>query len=343
MLTGKDIILYRANLLGNTDFVLSMRDGFQNYYVSMGSGLIKNSICGGAVLVMFMSVNGVANAALYTVSGSIVYEYPRYISVIDEYDITTPISVGREVHHELLGVKDYHASAHSLADSSGVHAYAANEIIHQVSGESGTIGYKSNAFAKASYGDFFIRAPVGVTTVQTAINFHMSGQQGLGWYVPTLGSGSGVLSSVDFSMQINGTGYDGGTRNLLYNNGIPSAPSDTGMLVGFNGDMNLKTKVFTLPVNTLIPMALYLTAASSVWVDFADSFRTSSYSDFGGTLTFATDRPVFDLPLGYSVDSAEAGVVDNMFAAPVPLPSAVWLFGSGLLGLFGMKKRGSVA
>jgi len=113
------------------------------------------------------------------------------------------------------------------------------------------------------------------------------------------------------------------------------------MLTGFDRDVDMKTIFFTLPVNTPLTMTLSLAISSSVTVDFADSFNVSANTDLSNTLTFATDRPVFDLPLGYTVNSAEAGVVENMFVAPLPVPepAAAWMIGVGLAGLWVRRRR----
>ncbi len=65
---------------------------------------------------------------------------------------------------------------------------------------------------------------------------------------------------------------------------------------------------------------------------------TGSYSIFLG------GSPVFNLPDGYVVNSADGTIVDNYFTGPsshtvVPVPAAAWLFGSGLLSLIGFARR----
>jgi len=47
----------------------------------------------------------------------------------------------------------------------------------------------------------------------------------------------------------------------------------------------------------------------------------------------------FNLPTGFTVNSADAGIVNNAFVSAVPVPAAAWLFGSGLLGLVGVVRR----
>ena len=279
-------------------------------------------------------------AATFTVSGEITFADPG-LRLIDAYDVTSPVSVGREVHHEALGTRDFHAQADSLAEEGGLHAHAYSQIIHQVSGESGGGAYTAHAFAMSSFNDFVVNGPIGAPPIDTSLNFHLSGQMSLGTYHAIFGSWPSVSAGVNFSVQVDGASGsgDGGSYGLSYSNGIASAPNASGMLVGFNGSMDLKTRVFTLPVNVPIPIALYLDTVAQVQVDFADAFVTSANTDFGSTLTFATDRPVFDLPAGYTVNSVEAGIVNNVFTPAVPEPGSAGLLALGLAGLSLLRAR----
>jgi len=46
----------------------------------------------------------------------------------------------------------------------------------------------------------------------------------------------------------------------------------------------------------------------------------------------------FNLPTGFTVNSIDAGIFNNSFST-VPSPGAIWLFGSGLIGLIGFRKK----
>lgn len=287
-----------------------------------------------------LALAGVAQAEEYRVSGEILYADPG-LAVIDQYALTSPLSIGREVHHESLGVRDFHAQANSLAERYGLHAHTYSQIIHQVSGESGGGQYSAHAFAMATYNDFRIDGPVGAPPVQTLLNFHLSGQRDLAWYHARFGSWPRASASVGFGVQIDGASGsgDGGTSVVSNTNGQKNAPFETGLLVGFDGDMDIRTRLFTLPVNTFIPITLTLDAVSSVQVDFADSFETSANADFGSTLRFATDRPVFDLPPGYTVNSTDAGIMNNVFMLAVPEPPAAGLLALGLACVGRFRRR----
>jgi hypothetical protein len=67
--------------------------------------------------------------------------------------------------------------------------------------------------------------------------------------------------------------------------------------------------------------------------------------DFGSALNFPTDGPVFDLPDGFSVNSVDAEVVDNLFVGTppifVPEPNAALMMavGAGVLTLLQRARR----
>ena len=51
---------------------------------------------------------------------------------------------------------------------------------------------------------------------------------------------------------------------------------------------------------------------------YAFSGNASANTDFIHTLKFPTDRPVFDLPPGYTINSAQARIVNNFYSPPCP-------------------------
>jgi hypothetical protein len=62
--------------------------------------------------------------------------------------------------------------------------------------------------------------------------------------------------------------------------------------------------------------------------DFAFNFSNGQFQ--GGTFQFITDGVL---------SGALTGVIDRLTINEVPIPSALWLLGSGLLGLIGMKHK----
>lgn len=90
-------------------------------------------------------------------------------------------------------------------------------------------------------------------------------------------------------------------------------------------DANITTPDFYAPVNTPVAVGMSIEVYNSQ--GSREGFGVLS-SDFEHTLTFAPDRPVFDLPAGYTANSAAAGIVDNQFVIPEPTSLALLVAGS---------------
>ena len=85
-----------------------------------------------------------------------------------------------------------------------------------------------------------------------------------------------------------------------------------------------------------------------VTVDYDDdnqvtvfSFAPISFGGFPYDGFIMTDGPLASQLLDFHVTSSLLAIVENPFPiySPVPIPSAVWLFGSGLLGLIAVARR----
>jgi hypothetical protein len=293
-----------------------------------------------ALAAALTSTSTAAGAASYAVDGAIVYRWPSPTqpTVLESFGLSLPVPIGRGVKDDQPGVQDLHAQASALADAGGVHAHAYSQIIHNVSQEfSNILEYDANADAQVTIDDMFISGPVGVTSTVAPINFHLSGSQLLGYYVPSFPSFVYSVSSIQMQVAV-GSSSDGGFRTIESVNGAPPFVNTTGlgMLTGWTGNNDIQTQPFTMPVNTPFSMSLFLNVLAYTKVDFKDSFNAAANTDFSGTLAFATDVPVFALPAGYTANSVEGGIVNNQF---VPEPSTGLLVLSGLLG-FAARRRG---
>lgn len=87
--------------------------------------------------------------------------------------------------------------------------------------------------------------------------------------------------------------------------------------------------------------------ARTLWdpaTSFTASFGSTSSSTFFGFPTREAAPESIDTNIGllitFSLTSGDSvSFTSNFDVVPVPVPAAVWLFGSGLLGLFGLSRR----
>ena len=125
-----------------------------------------------------------------------------------------------------------------------------------------------------------------------------------------------------------------GTYRLKNDSGTLSI-TRTGILSDYAVENPPEISAPMLNVPTGRPLELFLSLETLVTVFPADVL-TDAISDFSHTLSFPSSGPVFLLPPGYSVNSAEGGIVDNQYvtgpAAAVPAPSTIALMLIGGLG-----------
>lgn len=297
--------------------------------------------CLGAVVAGGM-LTAPAAASMFWGSGLIERGLTNKIR-LEEFGFSWPPVAGGGVTHDdtLDGRYSFHGQADALADITGLHAHTYNQVIKYSA--AGTFDYHghylSTAGAVADFDDFEITGPTA--TVLTPLNFHLVGGQLAEATLFTTESQPYLQSSIQFSVSIISDGVsfgsDGGWHTLLNSNaGAPV--NESGLLVGFDGNMSFTTKQMALPVNRPFTVSIVLSVASSVEYNFEEpSFIIEANTDANHTLTFAADRPVFDLPDGYTVNSASAGIVNNRYTAPEP--ATISLVAAGSLTLLDDRRR----
>ncbi len=183
-----------------------------------------------------------------------------------------------------------------------------------------------------------------------------------------------VISNVNASL-VTFTDTDLASGNPVTNGGITLTTSNTGGSIGFIGSGNFTglhlggtntpgsyslgfseaivsieiefdalSSVGTLPVETLFNFATNSGAANISYINqfgttFDGSTVTSAANDGQGIISLSGlfNSFSFDHDQGAQFGFVIERVVVN--TSPVPVPAAVWLFGSGLIGLIGMKKQ----
>ena len=113
------------------------------------------------------------------------------------------------------------------------------------------------------------------------------------------------------------------------------------------GVVRLTTPSFSVTPGIPFTFQLGIDAGTSVQYVAATTALQPSFvfgdasADFSHTLSFPTDRPVFNLPPGFTVNSAEGDIVNNRFVVPAqaatPEPASLTLFGFGVVSMAGVR------
>jgi hypothetical protein len=166
------------------------------------------------------------------------------------------------------------------------------------------------AFANTIWTDMEVRGTPGM--VPTRIRIHVSGGMSAGTSLNPR-----ATANVQLLMRINGQDVGNGSRTISVIGGSTTI-NETGILRNFDGDAVIESAPIMVAANTPFQVEIQLTASASTSLFWGFSGDASALTDFSHTVTLATDRPVFDVPAGYTVNSAQARIVNNVFAIPCP-------------------------
>jgi hypothetical protein len=222
------------------------------------------------------------------------------------------------------------------ASQDGLRASSRATVMNTSPGGGGILNLEGDAAADFTLDDVVFSGPAGGTipvtllmrldgTIETSVSGLNPGRD----IATVLISGgifdpAGLFSPLRFS----------GTYRLKNDSGTLSI-TRTGILSDYAVENPPEISAPMLNVPTGRPLELFLSLETLVTVFPADVL-TDAISDFSHTLSFPSSGPVFLLPPGYSVNSAEGGIVDNQYvtgpAAAVPAPSTIALILIGGLG-----------
>jgi hypothetical protein len=252
----------------------------------------------------------------------------------DNYDfistIGVPIEGGAFFNGELLEPSSF-GSASSRASIFGLGASAiARAFSADTFGDPFRVyNYNSSASATATWSDFIVAGPAGPSSIPISLNLFFDGTKST-----SIAQSSAINERVAATGVI-GVGVDafgGGffTQNFSGEYATVNTKREglsfiaNGLLADFDGSSLITTPLFNVRVNVPFRLQLGVTAGVSLTARDNEIFSMEGGANFGNTLTFATSGPVFNLPGGYTINSVEAGIVDNVYVA-VPEASSLWL------------------
>lgn len=247
-------------------------------------------------------------------SGAMVETLGGSIRPIEEfYDRTDPDGQDELQHHSFP--PERMESRHMMLTSGAGRTYliasaSANFIKTYQGGGNYFDSLVCDASATYSFDDVVVSGPAG--NVSIAVNVHLSGEQNL------QASINGIANSIVTLTFYRNDSQVSGARHAYYISNGNLTNDHTGFLANFDGDDVVKSGTFTVPANTPFKLEVGLSCNASVSSWFPNSSQSSASTDFSHTLTFATDRPTFQVPAGYTVNSAQAGIINNSFSLPCP-------------------------
>jgi MYXO-CTERM domain-containing protein len=254
------------------------------------------------------------------------------------YSYDLGVQAGGQVKYDNIGIH-VHAQADSEADGYGVHAHAYSQIISPP--VSGNYAAGAISTASATYSDMKVNGPVG-TMISTSLNMNLSG--GL---LYSSGADPGSIGDAEtqavISVYVNGTFVGTGGVYERFETQFGQYIHDTGMLSAWDsGNTGIVTPSFTVQSGVPFEVKLILTASSHTEVNFGSGGGGTAEANtgFSHTLAFALDGPVFNLPVGYTADSADAHIVDNSFVAPEPSSLVLAFLGLAALLLVPRRRKG---
>ena len=223
-------------------------------------------------------------------------------------------------------------NAYAAAGPGGLRADANSWVLNDSPvGANGNIN--SAAAAYMNLDDVIIGGPAGAM-ISTSFRTHVSGTLEASTSLQAMTSGASATVSV--RLEGNGRLLNDGTAVVRNGQG----QTGIGLLQNFTGSNDLTSDPFTVTANQAFAIGLQLSVGAFSALASDETGISSAAAHFGNSLTFVTDGPVFDLPAGYTANSVSGNIIDNQFvASAVPLPAAVWLLGTGCLGLFGWSRR----
>ena len=292
-----------------------------------------------ALLLWMTGQAATATAAVFSANGNVFRLHGSLgTEPLGNYDNTDPEqAVGSfsydDTTYPMLGI---HGLADSGADITGLRARAFGQVLKTAPDAAGNadVGIGAGTAAFAIFDDMLITGPAGPVT--TSLNLFLEGDQSASTTLPQFGTAS-AHENVQISFRINGSTIAGGLQSLSTQNGDDPTFAATEMLTTWGPIAGaIATPTFSVQANVPFSLQLLLNTFVEVNGSWQDSYSVEADADFGSTLTFAINGPVFSLPAGYTANSPGAGIVSNQYV-PEPSMSSMVTVSAGLLLAFRLR------
>jgi hypothetical protein len=273
-------------------------------------------------------------AALYHADGTIGSQVDfQNQSPFQSYALDLGVQAGGGVHYDVFGpnIPSQHAEASSLADGLGLHAHTSAQyvVIPPALGSFNFYTLFSNSRATLIFQDMVVSGPAG-GTVSTSLNLTLDGSH----FGSVTSDPDGLAiadSTVNMAVSVNGVGVGDGHHEVSVDSSSNTIGT-VGLHMLANGIGNIVTPAFNVQSGVPFLVKLELDTQASVTGEFSNiaGLTAAANTDFSNTLSFPLEGPVFNLPNGYTANSADAGIVNNSFV--VPEPGSLVLFALGCVG-----------
>ena len=263
----------------------------------------------------------------------------------------TSISDSAGFHSGFEGTNFYSRNAFASAEPGRLRSSstAAIQLTPAVTLGRGSVLNSTDAAAAFRLDDVIISGS-GSGLLSTSLNMNLSGGLNATTFAQ-LGMGNGAeanaSASVSIGVSVAGTSFRGTQAiSSLWQVETQSAGGSTfedGLLAGYTGAPTaLVTPDVMVPIGT--PFVVVFNLSTVVDTRSSNTIlgsrrQADASADFDSTFSFPLSGPVFNLPDGFTANSASGLIVNNLWLgiagpSPVPEPSSLLLVFAGLLAFF---------
>jgi len=287
-----------------------------------------------AALVFAVSTEAGATA-FYQATAEAIGPNSGSTMVEASYDVSIPLS-GFDIARNS-------AQAYAAAGPAGLRASARDTltVISQIVDYSHFSGSATGS-AEAIYSDFVVTGPpCCAIRVPMTLNLDVSSNITDGANLSATGQGgslsAGALSQIRLSVEIKQAAYSLDVGQYLIDFGVQNELNGGLTTYGSAIPGTFTTSPVMILPGSPFQVSLKLDASTSVSDYMAGGVTdvdilADALADVSHTVTFHTGGPVFGVPTGFTVNSVDAGIVDNAYV--IPEPATMRLLLPGLLVLW---------